>query len=116
MQGWQIIQQSDAGAWASAAAKLAASNAAGTDMFQSTVKMWVYPEEVDGKRLDEIVNEKHENVKYLPGIKLPENLVASADLEVGGRQTVITMSAGLRSWLLELEPQKLLLGCRSSGW
>lgn len=32
--------------------------------------------QIDGKKLTEIINEKHENVKYLPGIKLPENVVA----------------------------------------
>jgi glycerol-3-phosphate dehydrogenase len=29
--------------------------------------------------LTEIINEKHENVKYLPGIKLPKNIVAVSD-------------------------------------
>ena len=32
--------------------------------------------QVDGKNLTEIINERHENVKYLPGISLPENVVA----------------------------------------
>jgi len=31
--------------------------------------------------LSDIINEEHENVKYFPGIALPENLVAVADLE-----------------------------------
>ncbi len=31
--------------------------------------------------LIESINEKHENTRYLPGLKLPENLRASADLE-----------------------------------
>ena len=28
--------------------------------------MWVFEEEVDGEKLTEIINTKHENVKYLP--------------------------------------------------
>ena len=27
--------------------------------------MWVYEEMVDGRKLTEIINEKHENVKYV---------------------------------------------------
>lgn len=32
--------------------------------------------QVNGRKLTEIINEKHENIKYLPGITLPENVVA----------------------------------------
>lgn len=38
--------------------------------------MWVYEEMIEGKKLTEIINEIHENVKYLPGHKLPENVVS----------------------------------------
>ena len=34
------------------------------------VRMWVYEEEVDGRKLSAIINEQNENVKYLPGIKV----------------------------------------------
>jgi glycerol-3-phosphate dehydrogenase (NAD+) len=46
--------------------------------------MYVYEEDVNGEKLTEIINKKHENVKYLPGVKLPENVVALADV----RETV----------------------------
>ena len=42
--------------------------------------MWVFEEKIDGVNLTEIINTKHENVKYLPGIDLPENLVANPSL------------------------------------
>lgn len=42
--------------------------------------MYVYEEMVDGKKLSEIINTEHENVKYLPGHRLPENIVAEPDL------------------------------------
>jgi len=39
------------------------------------VPMYVYEEMVDGQKLTEIINTKHENVKYLPGCILPDNVV-----------------------------------------
>lgn len=38
--------------------------------------MYVYEEMIDGKKLTEIINTTHENVKYLPGHKLPPNVVS----------------------------------------
>jgi glycerol-3-phosphate dehydrogenase (NAD+) len=43
--------------------------------------MWVFEEQINGKNLTEIINEKHENVKYLPGINLGDNVVAIADVK-----------------------------------
>ena len=40
--------------------------------------MYVYEEQVDGRNLSEIINTEHENVKYLKGKKLPENIVSLA--------------------------------------
>jgi glycerol-3-phosphate dehydrogenase (NAD+) len=42
--------------------------------------MYVYEEVLDGRKLTEIINTEHENTKYLPGIKLPENIVAVPDV------------------------------------
>ena len=42
--------------------------------------MYVYEELVNGRKLTEIINQDHENVKYLPGHKLPENVVAVPDV------------------------------------
>lgn len=42
--------------------------------------MYVYEELVDGRKLTEIINTEHENVKYLPGHKLPTNIVAIPDV------------------------------------
>ena len=36
--------------------------------YADAVKMWVFEEMVDGKKLTEIINETHENVKYLKGM------------------------------------------------
>lgn len=42
--------------------------------------MYVYEEYVDGQKLTEIINTKHENVKYLPKHKIPENVVCIFNL------------------------------------
>ncbi|KAF7695641.1 hypothetical protein HF521_007364 [Silurus meridionalis] len=64
----------------SAIAKIVGQNAGRNMKFDSAVKMWVFEEMVDGRKLTDIINTQHENVKYLPGRRLPENVVAVADL------------------------------------
>lgn len=60
----------------SAIAKIVGDNVVQhSDLFENTVKMYVYEEMVDGRKLTEIINNDHENVKYLPGHKLPANIV-----------------------------------------
>jgi glycerol-3-phosphate dehydrogenase (NAD+) len=56
------------------------NNVVNSENFQNQVPMYVYEEMVDGKKLTEIINTQHENVKYLKGFKLPENVVAIADV------------------------------------
>ncbi|MCI4380558.1 hypothetical protein PGIGA_G00241320 [Pangasianodon gigas] len=68
------------GNWGSAIARIVGLNAGRNSKFDSTVRMWVFEEMVDGRKLTEIINTEHENVKYLPGRRLPENVVAVADL------------------------------------
>lgn len=68
------------GNWGSAIAKIVGSNVHKFDYFDNEVKMYVYEEIVNGKKLTEIINTEHENVKYLPGHKLPPNVVACPDI------------------------------------
>jgi glycerol-3-phosphate dehydrogenase (NAD+) len=58
-----------------------ASNSPALPNVCDEVSMWVYEEEVNGRNLSHIINTEHENAKYLPGVKLPPNLVAEPDLE-----------------------------------
>jgi len=51
------------------------NNVQGKSSFTDTVPMYVHEEIVDGQKLSDIINMKHENTKYLPGCKLPENVV-----------------------------------------
>ena len=54
--------------WGSSIAKLVGENAAkNPDLFEKDVNMWVFEEMVEGQKLTEIINTRHENVKYLPG-------------------------------------------------
>jgi glycerol-3-phosphate dehydrogenase (NAD+) len=43
--------------------------------------MWVFEEDIGGRKLTEIINTQHENVKYLPGHKLPHNVVSPSSLQ-----------------------------------
>ncbi|TRY64934.1 hypothetical protein DNTS_024621 [Danionella cerebrum] len=78
------------GNWGSAIAKIVGANAKKNSKFDSTVNMWVFEETVNGRKLTEIINTDHENIKYLPGHKLPENVLAVADLlEAAGSADIL---------------------------
>lgn len=72
------------GNWGSAISKIIGRNCEILSNCETDVKMWVYEEKVnvDGEdmNLTEVINTRHENVKYLPGIPLPENVIAVPDL------------------------------------
>lgn len=59
------------------------SNAAQLAHFDPRVTMWVFEEDIGGKKLTEIINTQHENVKYLPGHKLPSNVVSPSPVRMG---------------------------------
>uniref|UniRef100_A0A0N4Z230 Glycerol-3-phosphate dehydrogenase [NAD(+)] n=1 Tax=Parastrongyloides trichosuri TaxID=131310 RepID=A0A0N4Z230_PARTI len=69
------------GNWGSAIARIVGYNTSlHNKTFEKEVKMWVYEEIVGGEKLSEVINTRHENIKYLPGKKLPENVVAVTSL------------------------------------
>lgn len=68
------------GNWGSAIAKIVGVNAKKLPQYEDRVTMYVFEEMIEGKKLTEIINTTHENVKYLPGHKLPENIVAVPDV------------------------------------
>ncbi|ORY75981.1 NAD-dependent glycerol-3-phosphate dehydrogenase C-terminus-domain-containing protein [Leucosporidium creatinivorum] len=69
------------GSWGTALARLAAQNAMEKPGFDETVNFWVREREIPGKgKLTDIINETHENARYLPQMILPENLVAVPSL------------------------------------
>jgi glycerol-3-phosphate dehydrogenase len=46
-----------------------------SEQFDRAVRMYVFGRMVDSKKLSEIINTTHENVKYLPGRTIPDNVV-----------------------------------------
>ncbi|KAL5628139.1 hypothetical protein BROUX41_002887 [Berkeleyomyces rouxiae] len=93
------------GNWGCTIAKIIAENCAEQpDIFEKEVQMWVYEENItlpatspyyDEKigetpqKLASIINNYHENVKYLPGIKLPSNLVANPSVQDAVKDSTI---------------------------
>ncbi|KAI0559014.1 glycerol-3-phosphate dehydrogenase [Gracilaria domingensis] len=69
-----------AGNWGSAAAIIIANNVKNFDYYHDTINMWVFEEIIEDRKLSEIINETHYNVKYLPDHRLPDNIVAVPDL------------------------------------
>ncbi|XP_043065024.1 titin homolog [Drosophila ficusphila] len=65
--------------WGTAIAAAVSNNVLKGD-FDSRVHIYVNDEMIDDKVLSEVINSHHENVKYLPGIKLSNNLLAANDL------------------------------------
>ena len=51
-------------------------------IFKPEIKMYMYEEKFEGRKLTEVVNERHENVKYLPGFKFTDNVVGTKLLPV----------------------------------
>jgi len=69
------------GAWACASARMAAQTCRESSLFETDILMWVYDEKLeDGRMLTDVMNERHENVKYLPGVGIGENIIACPDL------------------------------------
>ncbi|KAG8710476.1 glycerol-3-phosphate dehydrogenase [Ceratobasidium sp. 395] len=69
------------GNWGSAIARIAGTNVKEhSDIFEEEVTMYVHEEEVDGQPLSALINEKHENIKYLPGVELGSNVRAEPDI------------------------------------
>jgi len=79
------------------------------------VKMWVYQELIDGKNLTDIINTEHENVKYLPGIKFTENVVACPDLADACTDATMLVFVLPHQFLGRICPQMTTMakGCRA---
>ena len=97
------------GNWGSAIATLVGRNCARLPHVETQVSMWVYEETVqleDGteRKLTEVINEQHENVKYLPGIRLPENVVAVPDLAEACDQATLLIFVLPHQFLPRLMP------------
>jgi len=88
-------------------AKVVAENTkANPTLFETEVQMWVFEEEVTlpkeskhydpgselctkPQKLSQLINRLHENIKYLPNIPLPENVIANPSLEDAVKNSTI---------------------------
>ena len=84
-------------------ARVIGNNVKSHDDFENHVKMWVNDEPIGENResLVNIINTKHENVKYLPGRILPDTVEAVAD---------ITKVSEYADFLVFVIPHQFLLG------
>lgn len=97
------------GNWGSAIAKIIGGNTPRLPFCHDQVNMWVYEESVDlgkGRQdlLSKVINETHENVKYLPGIQLPQNVVAVPDLATACRDATLLIFVVPHQFLPSLLP------------
>lgn len=97
------------GNWGSAIATLVGRNCQRWPRcFERNVSMWVYEEdvEVDGtmRKLTEVINSRHENVKYLPGVRLPDNVGAVPDLDEACRNATLLIFVLPHQFLPRLLP------------
>lgn len=114
------------GNWGSAIAKLVAQNCQKHEFFETQVNIYVHQEQVevqveadekDGTNgttdtatttvtmnLTDVLNERHENVKYLPGVTLPENLVAVDDLAEATRDATLLIFVTPHQFLPRMLP------------
>ncbi|XP_023669164.1 glycerol-3-phosphate dehydrogenase [NAD(+)], cytoplasmic-like isoform X3 [Paramormyrops kingsleyae] len=112
------------GNWGSAIAKIIGVNAAVNPKFNTTVNMWVFEEMVNGRKLSDIINTHHENVKYLPGCKLPANvgvdtstdglkLISGIIREKLGIAVAVLMGANIANEVAEENFCETTIGCRN---
>ena len=102
------------GNWASAIALILGKNTKTQPEFEDEVRMWVHEEEIEGRKLTEIINSEHENVKYLPGKKIPENIIADPDVSSATKSAdilVICMPHQYLSGLGERIRESVSPGC-----
>ena len=73
--------------------------------------MWVFEEDVQinnnhhqTAKLSNVINEQHENIKYLPGVKLPENVKAIPNLEEAVRDATVLIFVLPHQFLPKLLP------------
>lgn len=96
------------GNWGSAIAQIVGRNVAAQPLiFDSTVPMWVFDEQVGTppQSLVHIINTTHENVKYLPNHVLPTNIVAVASLAEAVQGATLLIFVLPHQFLPRLFPQ-----------
>ncbi|TDG49341.1 hypothetical protein AWZ03_004209 [Drosophila navojoa] len=81
------------GNWATTIARNVGNNVANSPLMEPKVNMYVYEEMIEGRKLTEIINTTHINVKYMPDFVLPMNIVAYDDVVTTARDADILIFA-----------------------
>lgn len=131
------------GNWGSAIATKIGQNVLKDPRFEPTVKMWVFEEYVKQEKspkgpqwirpargssppagktwqdvgyrpLTEVINEKHENVVYLPGIPLPESIVAEPDIAKAVKDATMMIFVSVESHEAGVSHRDLRSACLQS--
>lgn len=99
------------GNWGCAIATVLGRNAVRLPFCNDIVNMWVYEEEVTlpsdksaTAMLSNVINSLHENVKYLPGIKLPPNVKAIPNLAEACQEATLIVFVTPHQFLSGLLP------------
>ncbi|CAG8449089.1 22432_t:CDS:2 [Cetraspora pellucida] len=108
------------GNWGTVISRIIGGNVTKYNEFQQEVKMWVFEEIINGRKLTDLINEKHENVKYLPGFAIPENVKAVPDLlDVVNDATILVFciphQAGIRPMSEVINKSLSISVCSLSG-
>ncbi|SCN25532.1 glycerol-3-phosphate dehydrogenase, putative [Plasmodium berghei] len=69
------------GSWGTVISKIISENTQRSKIFHPIVRMYVNEEIIDNEKLSDIINKTKENVKYMKGMKLPNNIVAIPDID-----------------------------------
>ena len=93
------------GSWGTAVAKLVSENTERWPEFEPLVKLWVHD-----AALAATINEQHENTKYLPGVKMPDAVVAEADLSAALSLATLVIIAVPHEFLHGEIFRKILVG------
>ena len=107
------------GNWGSAIAKIIGRNLLMKEGFDPEVRMWVFEEEVEvggeTRKLTEVINGDHENVKYLPGIKFTENVIADPDVTTAVKDATMLVFVMPHQFLARTCPKitGMAPGCRA---
>jgi glycerol-3-phosphate dehydrogenase (NAD+) len=93
------------GNWGSAIATIVGRNCLRhSHKFDTKVSMWVYEELIGDEKLSDIINTKHINVKYLPDVPLPLNIIAVPDLPTACRDATLLIFVLPHQFLPNLIP------------
>ncbi|EPR78834.1 Glycerol-3-phosphate dehydrogenase NAD(P) [Spraguea lophii 42_110] len=70
------------GVWATTLAISISKNVKKLNNYKNNVYLWTFEILINRRKLSGIINKERENVKYLPGVYLPDNIFAESNLSI----------------------------------